>query len=141
PISTPPGGADCPGWRVRGKRRDLGLARDRPRSPRSPIGRPVRRPDLGGAVSDQLALTSERPSYKPGERIAGTVEVLEDVNAKELTVVREYREITSDYRVVGPRRAAGGPNSRRRGAAGRIVPVQLRAAGRRTAQSGRQDGR
>jgi hypothetical protein len=51
-------------------------------------------------VSDHLTITAERQGYNPGERIAGNVEVLDEVKAKELTIVLEYREVTSDYRVV-----------------------------------------
>jgi hypothetical protein len=60
-------------------------------------------------MSDHLAIKAERQSYKPGEQIAGTVEVLDEVKAKELTVVLEYREITADYRVVGRAVAAPAP--------------------------------
>ncbi len=52
-------------------------------------------------MSDHLLVNAERQSYKPGERIAGTVQVIDEVKAKELTIVLEYREVTPDYRVVG----------------------------------------
>ncbi len=51
-------------------------------------------------MSARLAIKPERQSYSPGETVSGTIEVLESVNAKELTVALEYRDWTSDYHSV-----------------------------------------
>jgi hypothetical protein len=52
---------------------------------------------LGLAVTEQLKINPARTRYQRGELITGTLEILEAVNAKELTVALEYREATSDY--------------------------------------------
>ena len=45
----------------------------------------------------------------PGEHIAGTVEVVDEARADELTIVLEYREVTADYRIAARSVVSPGP--------------------------------
>ena len=51
-------------------------------------------------MSTKLEISPERGSYSPGERVLGTIVVLEATDARELTITLEYRDWTSDYRSV-----------------------------------------
>jgi hypothetical protein len=51
-------------------------------------------------MSAKLEISPERNTYAPGERVLGTVVVLEATPARELTVTLEYRDWTADYRSV-----------------------------------------
>jgi hypothetical protein len=49
-------------------------------------------------MSVPVAIRTERTSYAPADQISGTVEVLEPVHARQLTLALEYRDWTADYR-------------------------------------------
>jgi hypothetical protein len=51
-------------------------------------------------VSGQLAISTARDAYAPGEEVSGHINVLEHVGARQLTVALEYRDWTEDYRAV-----------------------------------------
>ncbi len=50
-------------------------------------------------MSASIAIEFHGGMLKPGDQVAGTVQVLESVKSKELTIALEYREITPDYRI------------------------------------------
>lgn len=52
-------------------------------------------------MSGHFAIKPDRDSYRAGDTVAGTVEVLEAVAAKSLALALEYRDWTQDYAAIG----------------------------------------
>lgn len=47
-----------------------------------------------------MAIKSGRESFAAGDEVSGTVEVVDSMNAKTLTLALEYRDFTFDYHAV-----------------------------------------
>jgi hypothetical protein len=60
-------------------------------------------------MSAKLVIKPERDTYFPGEQVNGTVEVLEAMNGRQLTVALEYRDWTNDYRTIMRSISPGAP--------------------------------
>ncbi len=56
-----------------------------------------------------LTISLDRPAFRPGEAVTGSVQIAETVEARELTVALEYRDWTADYHAVGRAIAAATP--------------------------------
>ena len=60
-------------------------------------------------MSTKLVIRPERDTYSPGEQVNGTVEVLEAMSGRQLTLALEYRDWTSDYRTIMRSISPGAP--------------------------------
>ena len=60
-------------------------------------------------ATPHLAITLDRPAFRPGEAVTGSVQIAETVDARALTVALEYRDWTSDYHSVGRTVPAANP--------------------------------
>src|SRR4051794_2886379 len=80
-------------------------------------------------MSEHLVIKPAPTSYQPGGLVTGTLEVLEPVEANELTVALEYRESTADYHALARTVTARAPLHRGPLAAGQSFSFSFELPG------------
>lgn len=53
------------------------------------------------SAQHHLEITLDHPAYRPGDAVTGSVQIVDAVETRALTVTLEYRDWTADYRGVG----------------------------------------